>query len=160
MRQARFVALALLPALALPACVTTTTTTREMGAPPPPAAWERYGRVESVRETVTRQEGNPAAGAAVGAVVGGILGSAITGHTHYDRWGRAYREGNPAGAVVGAIGGAMVGAAASQGGAEQRTYEVIVRFDDGSTQAFVSNGPPPFAIGDAVRATPQGLARY
>jgi uncharacterized protein YcfJ len=82
-----------LPALAAGACVTTSTTSSTWGpeAGPPRAAAplpDRPGRVEWVRETVTRQQGNPAGGAAVGAVVGGILGHAITG--------------DPGGALVGA----------------------------------------------------------
>src|SRR4029453_13671578 len=60
-----------------------------------------------------------AAGARRGGA-GGSVGGLTGGH-------------GPA-AVVGAVGGAAVGAAASQGGAEHRTYEVFVRFDDGGQQ--------------------------
>ncbi len=158
MRPAHFTALALVPALLLSACVSTTSTTRTWGDPNG-SAWARYGRVESIRETVRRQEGNPAGGAIAGALIGGILGSAIGGHTHYDRWGNAYNSGSGAGAVVGAVGGAMVGAAASQGSSEERSYEVLVRFEDGGYETFVFGGALPFQVGDAVSLTPQGLAR-
>ncbi len=158
MRPAHLAALVLVSALLLPACVSTTTTTRTWGDPNG-GSWARNGRVESVRETVRRQEGNPAGGAIAGALIGGVLGSAIGGHTHYDRWGNAHYRGSGAGAVAGAVGGAMVGAAASQGSSEDRTYEVLVRFDDGGYETFAFNGALPFSVGDAVSLTPQGLAR-
>ena len=151
------IVLALVPLLAL-GCVTSRTTTRTWGyQDQSPDA--RYGRVESVRETVQRQEGDPAAGAVAGAVVGGVLGSILGGHTRYDRYGYAHSHGSAAGAVVGAVGGAMVGAAASQGGAERRFYEVFVRFDDGGLETFVFEGAPPFQVGEPVALTPEGLVR-
>jgi outer membrane lipoprotein SlyB len=154
--RARNLAL-LLPAL-LGACVATTTSTRTWGGPAE-TGWARQGRVESVRETVRRQQGDPAAGAVAGAIIGGILGGAMTGHSHVDAWGRVHTHANPAGAVAGAVGGAMVGAAASEGSAEDRTYEVFVRFDDGALESFVYQGALPFNVGDGVVQTQQGLAR-
>jgi outer membrane lipoprotein SlyB len=154
----RHLATALLPALLLSACATTTTTSTMWGDPNA-GDWARTGHVESIRETVRRQEGNPAAGAVAGAFLGSIFGSAFGGHTHYDRWGNAYHRGSGAGAVVGAIGGAAIGAAASQGGAEERSYEVFVRFDDGALETFVYGQDLPFRPGDGVVQTPQGLGR-
>jgi outer membrane lipoprotein SlyB len=155
--RTRPIAILLLPLLSS-ACVMTTTRTRTWSDPEAPATWERRGRVESVRETVQRQQGNPAGGAVAGAIVGGLLGSIIGGHTHYDRWGRAHHHGSGAGAAVGAVGGAMVGAAASQGSAEDRWYEVFVRFDDGGYESFFYRGTLPFRPSDEVILTPQGLA--
>ncbi len=150
------------PALLLPvllgACVATTTSTRTWGGPAE-TAWARQGRVESIRETVTRQQGDPAAGAVAGAIIGGIIGGAVTGHSHVDAWGNVHTHANPAGTVVGAVGGAMVGAAASEGSAELRRYEVFVRFDDGALESFAYDGALPFAVGDPVVLTQQGLAR-
>lgn len=142
--MSRSLALAL-PALLLSACVTTTTTTRTWGEAYG-QGWARYGRVESVRETVHRQQGDPGAGAVAGALIGGLLGSAWSG-------------GHAGGAVAGAIGGAMVGSAASQGAAEQRIYEVFVRFDDGALEPFVYQGVLPFRVGDPVALTANGLER-
>lgn len=159
MRRPRLTALALLPFLSLSACVATTTTTRTWGGQGDEDVWERPGRVESVRETIRRQEGDPAAGAVAGAIIGGLVGSVLFGHTWYDRRGYAHSSGSPGGAVAGAVGGAMLGAASSQGSAEDRSYEVFVRFDDGARQRFVFRGYLPFAVGDAVVLTPQGLAR-
>jgi outer membrane lipoprotein SlyB len=158
MKQGHLAALVLLPALLLTACATTTRTTTTWGDPYG-GDWARNGRVESIRETVWRRDGNPAAGAVAGALIGSVLGSAIGGRSYYDRWGNQYYRGSGAGAVVGAVGGAMVGAAASQGSSEERTYEVFVRFDDGGSETYSFRGPLAFRVGDAVSLTPQGLVR-
>ncbi|HEY4183686.1 MAG TPA: hypothetical protein VGP07_01400 [Polyangia bacterium] len=121
-------------------CATTTTTATTWTDPQEQGYWSRPGRVEWVREIVQRQQGNPGAGALAGALIGGFLFG-----------GRGPR------ALVGAAGGAAVGAAASQGSTESRSYEVLVRFGDGSTGMFVYAGPPPFRPGDPVALTPQGL---
>jgi outer membrane lipoprotein SlyB len=148
----RILTILLLPLLSS-ACVMTSTTTRTWSDPGAPTRrWERYGRVDSVRETVHRQHGNPAGGAVAGAVVGGLLGSVIGGHGHHGHW-----HGSAAGAAVGAVGGAMVGAAASQGSAEDRWYEVSVRFEDGGYETFVYRGALPFRPGDEVVLTSRGL---
>ena len=160
MKTPRPLALLLTLAVALPACVTTSVSRRPWGDDGSGAGgeWARYGRVESIQEVVRRQEGNPAGGAVAGAIIGGLLGSALGGHTYYDRWGYAHSEGSGAGALVGAVGGAMVGAAASsQATAEQRRFEVYVRFEDGGVQRFIYAGPPPYRVGDAVTLTPRGL---
>jgi outer membrane lipoprotein SlyB len=136
-RHLRIFALALsLPALGC-ATTSTTSTTWTAGATPYP----REGRVESVQEIVQRTQGNPAAGALAGALIGGFL---FGGH------------GGP-GTLFGAGAGAAVGAAASSGAYEERTYQVLVRFDDGQYGMFVYRGYPPFAPGTAVVLTPQGL---
>jgi outer membrane lipoprotein SlyB len=155
---ARVASLLLLPVL-FGGCVTSrsvqSTTWADGGG-----GWERPGRVEWIRETVTRTEGNPAGGAIAGAIVGGLLGNALGGHYHHDRWGRARHHGSGAGALFGAVGGAMVGAAASQGSGEDRTYELFVRFHDGGGEAFVYRGAPPFRAGEEVLLTDRGLRRW
>ena len=123
-------------------CATTSTTSTMWTDPAAGGTWARPGHVEWVREIVQRQQGNPAAGALAGALIGGFLFG-----------GRGPR------ALVGAAGGAAIGASASQGSVETRSYEVFVRFDDGSTGMFVYAGYPPFRPGDPVVLTPQGLAR-
>lgn len=152
------IALLVIPALLLGGCVTTSTRSTTWGDPYG-GSWARYGRVESIRETVRTQHGDPASGAVAGAIIGGLLGSALGAHTYVDRWGRVVTRGSGAGAVAGAVGGAMVGAAASQGQAEERIYEVFVRFDDGALETFVYQNVLPFRVGDAVALTAQGLAR-
>jgi len=137
----------------LSACVTTRTTTTTWNDPNGGGEWSRPGHVESVRETVQRDEGTPAGGAVAGALIGGLLGSAFGGHSYYGHY-----HASAAGAVAGAVGGAMVGAAASQGSAERRWYEIFVRFDDGGLERYVYEGYLPFQVGQPVVAGPGGLA--
>lgn len=135
----RGVATLLLVALA-PACVHTTTT----AAPYPPGGeWALPGRVDSVTEFVHRREGNPVGGAIAGALIGGFL------------FGGRHRG---PGSLFGAAAGAAVGAAASQGTTENRSYQVVVHFSDGTYGAFVYAEHAPFRVGDAVVLTSQGLA--
>jgi outer membrane lipoprotein SlyB len=143
-RTARLLALLVLPALLLGGCVTTETRSSQTWGPDPYAAqWARYGHVESIRENVQTQHGDPGAGAVAGALIGGLL---FGGHS-------------PAQTVFGMGAGAMVGAAASQGGAEQRWYEVFVRFDDGALERYVYQGYLPFHVNEGVVLTAQGLSR-
>jgi outer membrane lipoprotein SlyB len=123
-------------------CATTSTSSTTWvdpgtaGTGPP-----RTGRVASVQEVVQRVQGDPAGGALAGA----LIGSLITG-------------GRGPARLFGAATGAAIGAAASQGSAETRTYQVQVRFDDGTAGMFVYQGYSPFWPGEAVVMTPQGLA--
>jgi outer membrane lipoprotein SlyB len=139
--KALHLVLLLLVALS-PACATTTTT-RTTWTDPSAAGYGRAGRVESVEQIVQRTEGNPAAGAAAGALVGGLV----------------FGGGRGPAAVAGAAGGAAVGAAASQGTTEERTYQIVVRFDDSGFGEFVYAGYSPFMPGERVVVTPGGLAR-
>jgi outer membrane lipoprotein SlyB len=135
--------LALLALVALsPACATTTTT-KTTWTDPSAAGYGRSGNVSSVQEIVQRTQGNPGAGAVAGGLVGGLL----------------FGGGRGPAAVAGAVGGAAVGAAASSGSSEQRTYEIVVRFDDGGYGEFVYAGYSPFGPGERVVVTPGGLAR-
>jgi outer membrane lipoprotein SlyB len=154
----RSIALIAAASLALPACVVSTTESRTWDDPYQAQRYDRHGRVDRVREIVQRKQGNPAAGAVAGAIIGGLLGSALGARTHYDRYGYGHTEGNPAGAAFGAIGGAAVGAAASQGGGEDRWYEVYVRFDDGGYETFTYRDSSPFRPGDEVTLGARGLA--
>jgi outer membrane lipoprotein SlyB len=131
----------ILLALLAQGCATTTTSATTWTAAPPSAAWVRAGHVESVSEIVERTEGNPAGGALAGALIGGFL---FGGHGHAS--------------LFGAATGAAVGAATSQGVAESRRYQVLVRFDDGSSGMFVYRGYSPFRPGQPVVLTPQGLS--
>jgi outer membrane lipoprotein SlyB len=145
--MARKLALVLaLPALLSSACVATTTETRTWGGDPYAEQWARYGHVESVRQTIHRQQGDPAGGAVAGAVIGGLLGNAWSG-------------GRGGATLAGAVGGAVIGSAASQGGAEQHIFEVFVRFDDGAVERFVYQNVLPFQPNEPVVLTANGLQR-
>lgn len=134
--------IAILSLIASLSCATTTTSSTTWVDPAAGGNWARAGRVESVQEIVQRVEGNPAGGALAGALIGGFL----------------FRGRGPA-SLFGAVAGASIGAAASQGSAETRTYQVLVHFDDGAYGMFVYRGYSPFRPGEAVVLTPQGLAR-
>jgi outer membrane lipoprotein SlyB len=118
-------------------CYAATSTTRSYGESGYRDAWERRGKVETVRETIDRRVGDPAGGALAGALVGGVL----TGRTG------------------GAILGALFGAAASQGSVERRYYEVFVQYEDGGRQVFTFRGSPPFQTGDRIVVTDRGIFR-
>ena len=144
MKPARAALLFVLPALLLGGCATTTyqsTTWTDQGYA---QGWARYGRVESIRETVRTTQGDPAAGAFFGALIGGLL----------------FGGYHPVQTFAGMAGGAMVGAAASQAASGQdRVYEVFVRFDDGALEPYVYQNVLPFRAGDRVMLTAQGLSR-
>lgn len=124
-------------------CATTSTTSTTWRAEPQPVvSWARPGTIESVQEIVRRVEGDPARGALAGALIGGFL---------FHRHGPA--------TLFGMAGGAALGAAASQGSAESRTYQVLVRFDDGNYGMFVYGGYCPFRPGEPVVLTAQGLTK-
>jgi outer membrane lipoprotein SlyB len=124
----------------LTGCGTTQTTSTTWTEPN--GRFGRFGRVEAVQEVVRRSEGQPLLGAVAGALIGGFL---LGGP------GRA--------AIAGAAEGAAVGAAASQGSSESRTYNVIIRFDDGGSATFPYADYSPFRPGERVMWTAQGLLR-
>lgn len=133
----------ILLAALIPACATTGPEI--WGDPPPQGNWLLYGRVENFRQTQHHQQGDPAGGAVAGAIIGGVLGTALGG--------RGF------GTFVGATHGAMIGAHSSQSGYVGSTFEVFVRFDDGSVRTFVYQDQLPFRPGDYVVWTAQGLAK-
>jgi outer membrane lipoprotein SlyB len=135
--------LALLSLFALSAGCATTTTTSTTWTDPAAVGYGRSGTVESVQEIVHRTQGNPGAGAVAGRLIGGLL----------------FGGGRGPAAVAGAVGGAAIGAAASQGTSEQRSYQIVVRFDDGGYGEFVYGGYSPFRPSERVVVTPGGLAR-
>jgi outer membrane lipoprotein SlyB len=139
--NARSLAVTLLCALSLGCATGSTSSTTWRAAPgtPPVTGVPYNGYVESVQEIVQRTEGNPAGGALAGALIGGLL------------FGRGPAR------IVGAAGGAAIGAAASQGYGERRTYQVLVHFEDGTYGMFTYGGYSPFAPGQPVAWTPQGL---
>lgn len=124
-------------AFLLVSCMHTSTTSTTWVAE---GDWARPGTVESVQEIVQHVEGQPAAGALAGALIGGFL-------FHHN--GHA--------SLFGAAAGAAIGAAASQGSAEYRSYQVLVRFDDGERGMFVFRDYSPVAPGARVTLTPRGL---
>jgi len=97
------------------------------------------GVIESVREIEKKGEGS-GLGAAVGGVAGGLLGRQTGG-------GR----GKDVMTVLGAIGGAFAGNAVEKNVKKAKSYEIDIRFDDGSTRTIAQDNPPAWRPGERVR---------
>ncbi|MCF8149269.1 MAG: glycine zipper 2TM domain-containing protein [Burkholderiaceae bacterium] len=97
------------------------------------------GVVEAVREVAVEPKGS-GGGAVAGGVVGGIIGNQIGKGATRD-----------IATVLGAVGGAYAGNHIEKSTKESKRYDVIVRFEDGSTRTFSSETPPAWQSGDRVR---------
>ncbi len=97
------------------------------------------GVIESVREIEKKGEGS-GLGAAVGGVAGGLLGRQTGG-------GR----GRDVMTVLGAIGGAFAGNAVEKNVKKAKSYEIDIRFDDGSSRTITQDNPPAWRPGERVR---------
>ena len=95
------------------------------------------GTVESVREV---QKAGDAKG--VGAVGGGMAG-AVLGHN--------IGEHNKLVTILGAAGGALLGNHIEKQARATKTWELRVRYDDGTSQVFSSETQPFWHQGDRVR---------
>jgi outer membrane lipoprotein SlyB len=88
------------------------------------------GVVEAMRTVPVEAKGG-ATGAVAGGVIGGYIGN---------QWGRgATRD---IATVLGALGGAYAGNHIEKSIKEAKRYDLIVRFEDGSTRTFSSETPP------------------
>ena len=111
-------------------------------APPPVAVAARCaecGVIQSVREIETKGTGT-GIGAVGGAVVGGVLGSQVGGG-----------DGKKVMAVVGAVGGAVAGNEIEKRVKTTKSYEITVRFDDGSSRTFTQATQPSWHGGEKVK---------
>jgi len=120
------------------------TTLPPMNAPAPVAAPAKplcydCGVVESVREVEKKGEGS-GAGAVVGGIAGGLLGRQTGG-------GR----GRDAMTVLGAIGGAVAGNAIEKNVKKVKSYEINIRFEDGTNRVIAQDTAPAWRSGDKVR---------
>ena len=97
------------------------------------------GVIEAVREIDTKGEGT-GLGAVGGAVVGGVLGHQVGG-------GR----GQDIATVVGAVGGAVAGNEIEKRVKSSKSYELTVRFEDGSSRVISEANPPTWRTGDRVK---------
>jgi outer membrane lipoprotein SlyB len=104
------------------------------------------GVVETVREVAVEPKGS-GGGAVAGGVVGGILGNQIGKGGTRD-----------IATILGAVGGAFAGNHIEKSVKESKRYDVIVRFEDGSSRTFSSDTPPAWQSGDRVRLQNGGLA--
>ena len=114
---------------------------RSAGAPAPAAkapACPQCGTVTGIREIEKPRKYG--AGTATGAVIGGVLGYAVGGPHH-----------RTTGTVVGAAGGAVAGNVIENRAGENRTFEIGVLFDDGSSRVFQQDTHPGWTQGSRVK---------
>jgi len=115
-------------------------------AQPParPPVCHECGTVTGIREIEKpRKTGT---GTAAGAVIGGVLGYAIGGHNN-----------RGVGTAVGAAGGAVAGNVYENRAGANNTYEIGVRFDDGTSQIFHMDAIPHWTQGSRVKLVNGGL---
>ena len=97
------------------------------------------GVVESVREFDTKGEGS-GIGVVGGAVVGGVLGHQVGGGS-----------GKQIATVVGAVGGAVAGNEIEKHVKSSKSYDITVRFEDGSSRVINEASVPSWRTGDRVK---------
>lgn len=103
-----------------------------------PACYD-CGVIDSVREIEKKGEGS-GLGAVAGGVAGGLLGRQTGG-------GR----GRDVMTVLGAVGGAFAGNAIEKNVKKVKSYEIDVRFDDGTHQLITQDNAPAWRSGDKVK---------
>ena len=109
-------------------------------APPPaPAICMNCGTVDNIREVTQKGEGS-GIGAVGGAVAGGLIGNQIGGGS-----------GKTIATVVGAVGGGYAGHQVEKHVRSTKKYEVVVRFEDGSSRVYNFDTQPSWRIGDRVK---------
>lgn len=109
-------------------------------APPPaPAICMNCGTVDNIREVTQKGEGT-GIGAVGGAVAGGLIGNQIGGGS-----------GKTIATVVGAVGGGYAGHQVEKHVRSTKKYEVVVRFEDGSSRVYNFDTQPSWRIGDRVK---------
>jgi len=97
------------------------------------------GVIESVRSVEHRGKGS-GVGAVGGAVLGGLLGNQIgSGH------------GRQLATLAGAVGGGVAGNQIEGNMKSYRTWNIVVRMDNGSTRTFHQSSEPAWRNGDPVR---------
>lgn len=97
------------------------------------------GVIEAINEIEVKGEGNYL-GMIAGGLAGALLGHQIGGGT-----------GKTVATVAGAAGGAYAGNVIEQKMKTTRHHEVIVRLENGGTQAVAFEAAPGFRVGDKVR---------
>jgi outer membrane lipoprotein SlyB len=106
---------------------------------PVAAVCAECGVVQSVHEVATK--GDPSGvGVIGGAVVGGVLGNQV-GHG----------DGRTVATVIGAVGGAVAGNEIEKRVKSGKSYEITVRFDDGSSRVMTEANATTWRAGDKVK---------
>lgn len=121
---------------------------RQSGAPPKVPAAAKAACPECGTITGIREVDKPGKASGVGAVAGGVLGGVL---------GRQI-GGSTAGTVVGAAGGAVAGHMIEKQAKSGKTWEISVRFDDGSSRLFRQDTHPSWNNGTRVKLVNGALA--
>ncbi|MGQ0510200.1 MAG: glycine zipper 2TM domain-containing protein [Betaproteobacteria bacterium] len=121
---------------------------RQSGSPAKTAAPARAACPECGVITGIREIDKPGRASGVGAVAGGVLGGVL---------GRQIGR-NTAGTVVGAAGGAVAGHMIEKQARSGKTWEISVRFDDGSSRTFSQDTHPSWSDGTRVKLVNGALA--
>lgn len=108
-------------------------------AKPAPVICNNCGVIEAVREVKKQGEGS-GLGAVGGAVLGGVLGHQVGG-------GR----GKDVATVVGAVAGGVAGHQVEKHARSNSTFEVVVRYEDGTSQVINFDQAPAWREGDRVK---------
>lgn len=124
-------------AAAAPSATTYLQPSVASSATPP--ACPQCGTITGIRE-INKSGSGSGLGAVAGGVVGGILGRSVGGRDH-----------RTAGTVVGVAGGAVAGHMIEKQATAGKTFEIGVRFDDGSTRSFTMDKHPSWKSGDRVK---------
>lgn len=115
-------------------------------APPArPAICTNCGSVESINVIEQKGEGS-GLGAVAGGVAGGLLGNQV---------GRG--TGRTVATVAGAAGGAFAGHQIEKHVKSSKSYEVVVRMEDGGSRRFPYESEPAFRVGDRVKVVEGAL---
>ncbi|MDZ5635090.1 glycine zipper 2TM domain-containing protein [Janthinobacterium sp. GMG1] len=117
----------------------------QYAAAPAPQVCSNCGVIEAIHEVNTRAEGS-GVGAAGGAVVGGLLGNQVGGG-----------HGKQLATVLGAVGGAVAGNQIEGSVRATRSYNIVVRLDNGKTRTVHQSAAPNWRQGDRVRVVNGGL---
>lgn len=114
-------------------------------APPPPppsqapVGCRECGVVELVRE-VEKAGHAGGTGAAVGGVTGAVVGRGVSNERN-----------KTFGTIAGAVGGAVAGHMIEKNVTSSKTWEVVVRHEDGAVRTYPQQQQPSWQRGDRVR---------
>lgn len=113
-------------------------------APPPPPSQapvgcRECGVVELVRE-VEKAGHAGGTGAAVGGVTGAVVGRGVSNERN-----------KTFGTIAGAVGGAVAGHMIEKNVTSSKTWEVVVRHEDGAVRTYPQQQQPSWQRGDRVR---------
>jgi outer membrane lipoprotein SlyB len=126
-------------AAAKPAGVPAHSTTARTHTAAVAARCSECGVVQSVREIDTKGEGS-GLGVVGGAVAGGVLGHQV-----------GNGDGNTIATVIGAVGGAVAGNEVEKRVKSTKSFEITVRFDDGSSRVITEANATSWHSGDKVK---------